>query len=126
VRRRAHVTGILGAIGKEIKSFLKAPYDVTPDGLRVTLTIKTDRRSKHLTLGENRIEALAEDVIRSGETDDEYVIITGTGQKISPHEIFLKSTASIDAVGKTVDKSNAWKELQIFYNKLKSDGIFEQ
>jgi hypothetical protein len=52
VRRKAQVTGVLGAIGKELKTLLGKPHDVTEDSLQVILTIKTDRRSKHLVLGE--------------------------------------------------------------------------
>jgi hypothetical protein len=125
VRRKAQVTGVLGAIGKELKTLLGKPHDVTEDSLQVILTIKTDRRSKHLVLGEKNIEELAEDVVKNTEDDDAYVIVTGTGQKITPTEIFMKSTASIEADGKTVDRDNAWQELLKFYNQLQSDGVLE-
>jgi hypothetical protein len=68
---------------------------------------------------------LAEDVVKNTEDDDTYVIVTGTGQKITPTEIFMKSTASIEADGKTVDRDNAWQELLKFYNQLQSDGVLE-
>lgn len=127
VRRKRQVTGVLGAVGKELKILLNKPHDVTPDALRVALTIKVDRRSKkHLALGEKHIEDLAANVVSHTEAQDDYVIVTGTGQKISPDEIFMKSTASIEAAGKTVDRDKTWKELQRFYDQLKSSGVFEQ
>lgn len=127
-RRKAQVTGTLGAIGKHIKSFLGKPNDVTPDGLRVILTLKTDKRffRKALALGERNIETLAADVVKNAQDKDDYVIVTNTGQKISPHEIFMRSKVLIDSKGKTVDRDKAWKELSHFYKNLKDAGILEQ
>src|SRR5439155_20179683 len=121
-RRKSQATGLLGAVAREIKTLQGKPYDVTPDSLRVVLTIKTDGRSKHLALGEKEIEELAIDVINNTEPDDDYVIITGTGQKITPKEIFMKTTALIEADGKTVDRDQAWHQLLSFYNQLRDNG----
>ena len=60
VRRHTHVPGILGIVGKELKRQLGKPHDVTQDSLRVTLTIKVDKREKkHLSIGEKDIQSLA-------------------------------------------------------------------
>lgn len=126
-RRKAHATGILGGAAKHIKSFLKKPNDVTPDGLRIMLTLKTDGRfTNGLALGEKRIEQIAADVVNNSEEGDDYVIITGTGQKISAKEIFMRSKVSIDAEGKSVQRDKAWKELEHFYKTLSSVGALEQ
>jgi hypothetical protein len=127
-KRKAHVSGALGLVGKQIKRFLKKPNDVTPDGLRVMLTLKTDRRfgRKEVALGSKNIEAMSVDVVNNSEKEDDYVIITNSGQRISPKEIFMRSKVLIQAQGKTVDRDKAWKELLNFFNVLKSGGAVEQ
>jgi hypothetical protein len=115
VRRQTHVSGVLGALGKEIKRVLGKPHDVTQDALRVAVTVKVDRRDKqHLSLGEKDIQTLAEDVLKNAEAGDEYAIVTGTGQKITPKEVFVKERRHIDADGKTVGRDKAWSELIFF------------
>jgi hypothetical protein len=126
-RRKAHAVGTLGAIGKHIKQLAKKPNDVTPDGLRVTLTLKAHKLfSKAFRIGEKQIEAMAADVVKNSEKNDEFVIVTKTGQKISQSEIFVRCKAQIDSVGKTVDRDKAWKECAAFYKSLKDGGIVEQ
>jgi hypothetical protein len=128
VRRQTQAAGILSAAAREIKGFLKKPVDVTPDSLRVILTIKADRRAPGhaIALGEKEMEDIADDLIKNVEDGDEYVIITKTGKKITPKEIFVRSTVSIEASGKTVDRDKAWRELLAFHNNLATTGIFEQ
>lgn len=126
-KRKSHVTGGLGAVGKHLKNFLKKPNDVTPDSLRVFITLKVDRRHpKEISLGERTIEALAADVVKNPEKSEDYVIITKTGQRISPREIFMKSTVAIECDGKTVNRTKAWRELSAFFNQLKAAGVLEQ
>jgi hypothetical protein len=126
-KRKARVTGGLGAVGKHLKSFLKKPNDVTPDALRVMVTLKVDRRHpKEISLGERTIETLAADVVKNAEKSDDYVIVTKTGQKISPREIFMRSTVSIEGDGKTVNRIKAWRELGAFFSQLKDNGVLEQ
>ena len=127
VRRHTHVSGILGALGKEIKRQLGKPHDVTQDSLRVAITIKVDKRErKHLSLGEKDIQTLAADIINNAEEDDDYIILTGTGQKITPREIFVKTKVLIDSDGKTVGRNQAWSELVSFYHSLRSSGVLAQ
>jgi hypothetical protein len=127
-QRKTQVTGTLGLIGKHLKrAFLNKPNDVTSDGLRVMLTLKVDKRfAKAFSLGQKRIEALAADVVRNTEDHDEYVIVTKTGQKISPKEIFMSSKVLIDSEGKTVDRDKAWAECSHFFSLLKDSGAIEQ
>jgi hypothetical protein len=126
-KRKARVAGGLGAIGKHIKNYLKRPHDVTPDALRVMLVLKVDRRfGKHIRVGEKTIETLAADVVKNSEKNEDYVIVTKTGQKISPKEIFMRSKVSIESDGKTVNRDKAWRELLGFFDQLKNSGALEQ
>ncbi|MCC7016608.1 MAG: hypothetical protein IT564_05340 [Rhodospirillales bacterium] len=127
-RRKAHAAAGIGAAGKHLKAFLGKPHDVTPDGLRVFLTIKTDKRfgKKSFVLGERRIEELATDVVKHHEETDDYVIVTKTGQRITPKEIFMKTKAEIESDGKTVNCEKAWRELVSFFAYLNSTGALEQ
>jgi len=68
---------------------------------------------------------LAISSIENAEKDDEFVIVTGEGQKISHDEIFMKSAVKIDSLGKSVDRDKAWNELHDFYDSLAASGAFE-
>jgi hypothetical protein len=128
VRRKSQAAGIVGALAKELKNFWNKPDDVTPDSLRIMLSIKLDGRvgGHKAALGEKELADLAEDLIKNVESDDEYVIITKTGKKITPKEIFVRASVPIEASGKTVDRDQAWQQLQLFHHKLRDTGVFEQ
>ncbi|HEX4157337.1 MAG TPA: hypothetical protein VHY79_02605 [Rhizomicrobium sp.] len=124
--RKAHAQSMLGAAARQIKAILKKPNDVTPDGLRVCLTLKTDERHVNdLALGEKRIETLAADTVNNFQKGDDYVIVTKSGQRISPTEIFVRTKVSVLKDGKTVKRSAIWKELVKFHNELVAAGILE-
>jgi hypothetical protein len=134
-KRKGNATGLPGFVAKQVRALIGKPNDVTPDGLRVFLSIRTDRRfgQKALALGESRIEALAADVVKNQPKDGDkdkkyydYVIKTGTGQRITPDEVFMKSTVAIDADGKTVRCDKVWKELTKFFDDLEESGALEQ
>ena len=126
-KRKANYVGTLGAVGKIIKALLGKPHDVTPDGLRVYIGLRADRRfKKYLNVGYKTVEALSTDVVQNFKADDDYVIITKSGQRISQNEIFMRSKVQIDSQGKTVERDKAWKELTAFYDALKSSGVVEQ
>ncbi|MDE2164219.1 MAG: hypothetical protein KGJ53_13730 [Alphaproteobacteria bacterium] len=127
VRRKSRAMSMAGAVAKHAKAILGKPNDVSPDGLRVLVTLKTDERfgKKAFALGEAEIETLAADVVNKPEEDDDYVIITKTGQKITPKEIFMRSRVSIESDGKTVRCDKAWNELVHFFNALNKAGILE-
>lgn len=129
--RKSQVMGWTGAIGKTMKAFLGKPHDVNPDSLRVALSFKSDMRfgSKAVALGEAELEALAADVVKSvakGDKDYDYVIKTGSGQRITLDEIFMKSTVQIQSDGKTVQCEKAWRELTKFYESLEEGGALEE
>jgi hypothetical protein len=93
----------------------------------VMVTIKVDRRfGKEISLGEKRIEAMAADVVKNSDDVEDFVIVTKTGQKINPREIFMRSKVAIDSDGKTVNRDKAWKELLTFFNQLTNAGVLEQ
>lgn len=128
VRRQTQALGILGTVSREFKNLVGRTHDVTPDSLRVFLTIKADRRrpGHEIALGEKEMEEIAEDLIRNLEEGDEYVILTKAGNKITPKELFVRSTVAIEASGKTVDRDQAWRELYEFHTRLATTGVFEQ
>lgn len=124
--RKAHAISALGVVGKHIKAILGRPHDVNPDALQVILTLKTDEREKGLVLGEKEIENIAADIVRNAQADDNYVIITKTGQRITPDEMFVKTTVPIERDGKTVQREDAWVALVNFFTDLQGDGVLEQ
>lgn len=128
VRRKNRTAGVMGAVGKHLKAVLGKPNDVSKDNLRVELSIKTDKRlgRKHLDVGEREIEALATDVVKNMEDDDDFVILTLRNQKITPNEIFIRSKVWIESDGKTVNCEKAWEELLAFFIQLQDSGALEE
>lgn len=128
-KRKNNVIGLAGWVGKQVRIFLGKQHDVTPDGLRVCLAIRTDRRSgkRALALGESRIETLATDVVKNdGGEDYDYVIVTNSGQRITQEEIFMRTKVEIETDGKTVRCDKTWKELTTFFESLEEVGALEQ
>ena len=126
-KRKNEVIGSLGAVGKYLKSVLGKPNDVTPDALKVSVSLRVDRRfRKELSVGYKTIENLAANVISHSGKNDDYSILTKTGQRISPDEIFIKTKVRIDKEGNTIDRDKAWRELQYFYESLKRSGAVEE
>jgi hypothetical protein len=127
VRRKTRTMGIAGAVAKAAKAIFGKPNDVSPDGLKVLVSIKTDKRfgKDAFLVGESIVEKLATDVLNSPEKDDDFVIMTKTGQKITPKEIFMRSSVPIESDGKTVKCEKAWKELVKFYDSLTKAGVLQ-
>lgn len=124
--RKSHIMSALGVAAKHIKAVLNKPHDVNPDALQVILTLRTDEREKGLVIGEKEIENIAADIVRNAEADDKYVIITQTGQRITPDELFVRAAVEIERDGKTVQRDDAWDELVKFYENLQTEGVLEQ
>lgn len=126
-QRKGDAYGVLGTVGRFFKSLIDKPYDVTPDGLMVNVGLRIDRRfQKHISVGYKTIEQIAADAVKNHREEDAYTIITKTGQRISPKEIFVKTKVAIDSHGKTVDRDKTWGELAAFYEMLKASGVLEE
>lgn len=126
-RRKAQAVGIVGAAAKQFRAFIKQPNDYTRDGLQVYLSLKSDHKfKKDFKLGERRIEDVAADVVKNAEDHDDFTIVTKTGQKIGPNEIFVRASVLIDGDGKTVNRDKAWRELSSFYKRIHDQGLLEQ
>jgi hypothetical protein len=124
--RRGTPMGSLGIAAKHLKAVLGKPNDVNPNALRVCLTLRTDEREKGLVIGEKDIEDIAASVVKNAAHDDDYVIITKTGQRITPQEMFVRTTVEIEKDGKTVQRDKAWAVLIGFFHDLKNIGVLEQ
>lgn len=125
-KRKTKTSGILRKIASHIQTIVGAEKEDFDDSLRVEVIIKTDERSrKHLTLGEKRIEDMAKDVVKNFEQDDDFTIVTNSGQKIKANEIFLTEVVLIDGHGKSVKLQRAWDALSDFYKSIKKAGALE-
>jgi hypothetical protein len=122
-QRKENTSGVLRKIAQHIRSIVEAEVEDYDDSIRVIVTIKTDGRiTKHLTVGEKRIEKLATDVVQHEQAHDDYVIVTNTGQEVRPDEIVVREVVQIDALGKSVKVTKAWDYLADFYKRLKRQG----
>ena len=125
-RRKAEPASILGAVGKHFKVIIHKDNDVTHNALKASLTLKLDRRMKGgISVGEKRLELVATEILKNIEDQDDFVIITKDGQKISPHEIFVRTKVDIERSGKSVDRDKAWKAVLSFYKTLETSGVLE-
>jgi len=125
-KRKTKTSGLLRKIASHIQAVVGAEKEDFDDSLRVEVIIKTDERSrKHLTLGEKRIEDMAKDVVKNFEKDDDFTIVTNSGQKIKADEIFLTETVLIDGHGKSIKVQKAWDALSEFHKSIKKAGALE-
>ena len=125
-QRKGQTLSIAGAAAKQLKAVLGKEHDVTNDALQVAIMVKTDERRKGMKLGEERIQALAQDLLNNQEEGDDFLIVTNLGQRIGPKEIYMKSTVTVKAQGKSVEREAAWKELATFFAALQAIGATEQ
>jgi hypothetical protein len=125
IHRNGQPVSLIREFAKQFRSVLGVPNDVNPDAIRVSINLVADKRRTGLALGEKRLQELAISAIEHLEKDDEFVIITKEGQRISNDEIFMKSAVKIEALGKSVSRDHAWNELQIFYAELAETGALE-
>ncbi|MDB5462669.1 MAG: hypothetical protein JWP23_1058 [Phenylobacterium sp.] len=124
-KRKGKPAGLLSRIARDFKAVLDVPHDVNHDALRIGLTFTIDRRFKGIAVGEKRLKDLAEATINDAEDDDEFVIETMLGQKITQTELFMKTVIPIESLGKSVDRDKAWKAVKSFYDQLDNSGALE-
>jgi hypothetical protein len=125
LKRKGKPSGLLSELAKVFKADLGAANDVNADALNVAIVFTLDGRRKGVTIGEKRMKQFAEMTLKHAETDDEFIIELMDGQRITPGEIYVKTSVVIDSHGKSVLKSKAWGELRAFYTKLSDSGALE-
>jgi len=121
IHRNGQPLSLIREFAKQLRAVLGVPHDVNPDALRVSINLRADKRRKGIVLGEKRLKELAISAINHTEEEDEFVIVTKSGQRIGPDEIYMKSVVKIESLGKSVNRDHAWNELQSFYNDLERD-----
>ena len=127
VKNARRMRGAPGAVAKFLKALLGKDNDVNNDSLIVHITLETDGRvRKHLSLGENRLESWALDLVNNEQSDDSYTIVTADKQIIRPNELKVQKMCNIPVKGNSVDRESAWKELLVFYKELFEEGAVEE
>ena len=63
---------------------------------------------------------------RASADDDDYLIVTESGDKIKPNELILRSIVEIDGLGKSVNRDKAYSALVNYYSELERSGQLEQ
>ncbi|PNE11787.1 MAG: hypothetical protein CR217_06935 [Beijerinckiaceae bacterium] len=123
--RKNEACGVLRSAAKFIND---AREDVeVEDGIRVQIILKTDERlRKNIIFGEEKIEKIAVDVVKNEVDYEDYVLVTKSGHRIGPKEIFVKGLFQIDSKGKSVICDRAWLALEKFYKEMKHSGALEQ
>lgn len=126
-KRKTQPVGAIEKLSKHFKAIFGSEHDVTDDSLSVAVVLKVDgRRTRGITIGHKRLERIAESIIENEEDDDEYLIVTTDGEQIKPHEIRLRTTVTLDSMGKSVDREHAWDALASYYDSLSSGGLLSQ
>lgn len=125
--RRNHAVGAAGHVSKFFRHIAGADPAQADDALRVAVTVKLNKmRKKSIALGHKKLEAIARNIIENREEEDEYTIVLEGGEKIKPKELVLRSQASIDRMGKSVVKEDAWSALYSYYQELFRSGQLDQ
>lgn len=125
-KRKGETDGVLGVAAKHLGALFGNANEKIDDSLSIGVTLAIDRRRKtNISLGESRIKSIALDLVKDNEYDD-YVIITGNGQRISKSELSIRSRVAIKAMGKSVDRGEAWAALASFYRELERSGALEE
>jgi hypothetical protein len=89
--------------------------------------VETDGRiRKHISLGEQRLEHWAVDLVQHEQPSDDYVIKTKDNQFIRPNELKVQKLCNVLVRGNSVDRDDAWKELLAFYGDLCDKGAIEE
>lgn len=124
MNRKTAIGGGLGVLGKHLNAVLRKDKPAAGDNIRVGIVLKTDgRMKKGKALGTKRLKAAAKELV---EGDDGYVIVTGTNQRISSDEIFVRERVEIERHGKSVKRDKACEALRVFHKKLVKTGVAAQ
>lgn len=124
LKRKTEAAGAIGAVGKHLKAVFWPEGQVQKDNLQVGITLRADGRMKAgKALGAKRLKTIAEDVVGD---DDDYVIHTKKGQRISRSEVYVRQRVDIERHGKSVKRDAAWDALTAFHAQLASSGVIGQ
>lgn len=94
------------------------------ENINVNLKLSFDSRKSGAVFGQEKLGAIANLMVN--EDDDNFIIETMTGEKISPNDVVLSKKTSMQKFGKTVYCQDAWRELENYYLELKNGGLLEQ
>lgn len=86
------------------------------ENLKMQLKISFDRRKKGAIVTGQELLDVAKKLTE--EHDDEYVIETMSGNKVSSKAITLRKTVELTSFGKTVIYNDAWREMDVYYDEL--------
>ena len=86
-----------------------------------TVTISLNVKKDDLDVAKNGLNYLAR-VIAEDEYSEDFNITLRNGQKIRHSEIVLSKQVRVDRSANSVDVNNAWDEMELFYEELKTRG----
>lgn len=93
------------------------------ENLTVKLVLSYDKRKKGADFSRKKLEMMAN---RAYSEDDEGIKIkTFNGDTVSASDITLKKQVTMNRHGKTVWYSDAWSEIEKYYQELKAGGFLE-
>lgn len=95
------------------------------ENITARVVLNFDGRKRGGDLGLERMEQLASNLIRD-EGDTDYVIITREDKRITFDEIQLKKSIHVTKHGKTVDRTDAWSKMKLYFEELDRDGLLNQ
>lgn len=114
------------AISREVYALIRRdqnPEEIAAaENVTAHLTLTYDRRNK-LEVGRREVESLAGKLLE--DEDVGYSIKTKHGERISENDISLRKSVSLPIHGQSVYCADAWRELQIYFNELRRDGLLE-
>ncbi|WP_291969646.1 hypothetical protein [Candidatus Symbiopectobacterium sp.] len=120
---------LMGGIVAGIKTFFAdddSHQDIEPnENVSAKVILSFDSRKKGGKLGLDKMSKMGINLIQE-ESRTDYTIVTRDGKRISLNDIQLKRDIEILKHGKTVDRTDAWHKLGVYYKELEQDGLMMQ
>ncbi len=125
MKRKKDAAGAIGAAAKHIRALFRKDQLPEKDSLQVGLTLRADDRMKEgKVIGTKLLNDIAKDVLEDNE--DDFVIVTRKGRRITKNEIYVRQKVDIEAFGKSIKRDPAWEALLEFHAQLVASGVVVQ
>jgi len=95
------------------------------ENVNVHVTLSWDKRKKGGSIGQERLEKVAERLINEHEPDG-FIIETLKGKTLTADEMRISKTIRLVPRGKSVDCGAVWQEISNYYQELGGSGMLEQ
>ncbi|MBP2571160.1 hypothetical protein J2767_002329 [Agrobacterium tumefaciens] len=112
---------VTASVMQNVRAFTFAERKTPPpvsDNLKVEVFLKFDGRSG-TQIDQEELQDIATEV---ASNEDDFQIVTRSGKRITPDEVFLTKKVTLQRYGKSVTFNDVFEEMQAYYEELTSPG----